>query len=329
VTDDLPVFGLMVKKHIGENQLDETPTISASRVGEGIAISFVANISHSEGDKTLFGTAKFAAFYTHGFVATCLDAMSGGRKTFDRVVGHFFGSLKLQPGRDKSTLFALAHQLRAGDRTGGFRYGVISKRPDEQPGFVERSVSFWLETDGKSWSVRDRFVDVQRDPKGGIEKMTELYFPDGQGPITLSAKPSEDKKFHLKLEAGEKSSGVESTPHAPLNTELWAAPELRKVATGSSPHYKYAFLDVSDADPSFHYVTLTRSAPGVLLEDVAQMGGTPAKKTGADIATKDELHVDARGLVTKEVSTDSISELVVTWGELPQPGSAHKAGAPK
>jgi hypothetical protein len=329
VTDDLPVFGLMVKKHIGENALDETPTISASKVGDGIAVSFVANISHAEGDKTLFGTAKFAAFYTHGFVATCLDAMSGGRKTFDRVVGHFFGSLKLQPGRDKSTLFSLGHQLRAGDRTGGFRYGVISKRPDEEPGFVERSVSFWLETDGKTWSVRDRFVDVQRDPKGGIEKMTELYFPDGQGPISLSAKPSEDKKFHLKLEAGEKSSGVESTPHAPLNTELWAAPELRKVATGSAPHYKYAFLDVNDADPSFHYVTLTRSAPGVLLEDVAQMSGTPAKKAAGDIATKDELHVDARGLVTKEVSTDSISELVVTWGELPQPGSARKAGASK
>jgi hypothetical protein len=326
VTDDLPVFGLMLKKHLGENNLDETPTLTTTRVGEGIGISFVANISHADGDKTLFGTAKFAALYTHGFVATCLDAMSGGRKTFDRVVGHFFGSLKLKPGRDKSTLFSVGHQLRAGDRTGGFRYGVISKRADDEPGFVERSVSFWLETDGKTWSVRDRFVDVERDPKGGIEKMTELYFPDGQGPVTLSAKPSEDKKFHLKLEAGDKSSGIESTPHAPLNTELWAAPELRKVATGSSPVYKYAFLDVVDSDPSFHYVTLTRQAPGVLLEDASQPASGTAKKASKDLATKDELHVDARGLVTKQVSTDLISELLVTWGELPQSG-VRKLGA--
>jgi hypothetical protein len=327
VTDDLPVFGLMLKKHLGDNNLDETPTITTSRVGEGIGVTFVANISHSEGDKTLFGTAKFAALYTHGFVATCLDAMSGGRKTFDRVVSHFFGSLKLKPGRDKATLFTLGHQLRAGDRTGGFRYGVISKRADEAPGFLERSVSFWLETDGKSWSVRDRYVDVERDPKGSIEKMIELYFPDGQGPVTLSAKPSEDKKFRLKLEAGDKSSGLESTPHAPLNTELWAAPELRKVATGSSHSYKYAFLDVVDADPSFHYVTLTRSAPGVLLEDASQPGtGTAKKAASGDLETKDELHVDARGLVTKQVGTEHISELLVTWGELPQPGSVRKLG---
>jgi hypothetical protein len=332
VTDELPVFGILLKKHLENDALDETPTVAAARVGDGIAVTFVANTTREEGDKTTVGTTKFAALYSRGFFATCLDSQAGGRKTFDRVVGHFFGSLKLGAGRDRSTLFAMGHQLRAGDRTGGFRYGAISKRADDAPGFVERSTSFWLETDGKTWSVRDTLVAVERDPKGTIEKMTELYFPDGQGPVALSAKPAEDsKKFRLKVESGEKSSGLESTPHAPLNTELWAAPELRKVASGTSPRYRYAILDVVDSDPVFHYVTLTRSAPGVLLEDDEAPAGSAAKKkaAGADPPTKDELRVDARGLVTKEVSTHYISEMLYTWGELPQPGAGRKAGGAK
>jgi hypothetical protein len=73
-------------------------------------------------------------------------------------------------------------------------------------------------------------------------------------------------------------------------------------------------------------VTLTRSAPGVLLEDDEGTGGAAAKKAaaGTDPPTKDELHVDARGLVTKEVSTHYISEVLYTWGELPHAGSAPK-----
>jgi hypothetical protein len=331
VTDELPVYGILLKKHLEGDALDETPTLAAARVGEGIAVTFVANTTREEGEKTTVGTTKFAALYARGFFATCLDAQAGGRKTFDRVVGHFFGSLKLGAGHDKSTLFAMGHHLRAGDRTGGFRYGVISKRADEDPGFTERSTSFWLETDGKTWSVRDTVIAVDRDPKGAVEKMTELFFPDGGAPLAISAKPSEDKKFRLKVETGEKSSGLESTPHAPLNTELWAAPELRKVASGSSQRYRYAILDVVDSDPAFHYVTLTRSAPGVLLEDDEGTGGAAAKKAaaGGDPPTKDELHVDARGLVTKEVSTHYISEVLYTWGELPSAGGAPRRDGAK
>jgi hypothetical protein len=321
VSTELHPFGLVLGGALQGAGLDEAPTLQTRRMGEGIAATFVANTAEKKDDETLFGTAKIAALFAHGYEATCVDLRAGGRKTFERVAGHFFESLKFKDNPGRPVVFAFGYQVRVGERTSGLRYNVISRRQDGEAGFVETSTHAWVETDGKTWSVRDGAQVVERDPRGGVEKMQNLYWRDGKGPMVLSAKASEDRKFRLKLDAGDKSTGIESTPKAPLNTELWAAPELLRVATGSSRSYRYAFLDVLDSDPSFHYLTLTRSAPGVLLEDQEALAGPGHAAQASD--SKDELHVDARGLVTKEVSTDSVSELIYTWGTLPTPLAGH------
>ena len=123
---------------------------------------------------------------------------------------------------------------------------------------------------------------------------------------------SEDGKFRLKSERAGKSDALESTPRAPLTTELWAASELSKVAKGKSASYRYATLGFDDAgDPKFSYITLSRSAPGVLLEE--------DKKAKGDLkgALKDELHLAADGTVTKEVATSFVSERIYSFGKLP------------
>jgi hypothetical protein len=318
VTTDSQAFGLLLHGVLGQNGLDETPVLEVKPIGEGISAWLVANISRLEDQKTIYGTAKLAALYAHGYVGVCLDLSAGGRKTFNRVAGHFFESLKFKENPKSTTLFAYGYQDHVGDRTTGFRYEVIRKRAEPDAGYVEAIAQFALETDGKTWEVKDAFRLVERDDKGGIDKMTNLFWFDGKGPAALSAKPSEDKKFRLKFESGNQTNGLESTPKAPLNTELWAIPELRKVASGASQSYRYAFLDLLDSDPAFHYITLTRTAPGVLLEDQEPLTASGKKNaTGGDGSSKDELHVDSHGLVTKEVSTQSVSELVYTWGELP------------
>jgi hypothetical protein len=313
VTTDLPAYGVVLKNFLDKATLDETPTIETTSVGEGFAVSFMANSSREIDTKTMFGTAKMSAFLAHGYFTLCLDDSAGLRQTFTRVTRHLFESLKFKDNPRGPVVFAYGYTERAGDRTAGFRFGALVRRSDPEPGYVESASHFFLETDGKSWSVKDAVHLVERDSKGGVEKLIELVWFDGKGPISLSAKPSEDKKFRLKLEAGNKTNSLESTPKAPLSTELWAAPDLLKVASGGASSFRYAFVDVIDSDPAFHYVTVTRSAPFVLLEEEEA-----GKKTAGEAApSKDELQIDPRGLVKKEVSTQTTAELVHTWGDLP------------
>lgn len=319
-------FGPELKGLLREAPLSEVPRIETKSRGEGIAVSFVSTTERQEADSIRIGTPKLAVLYAHGYMTVCADMMAGGRKTFDRVVGQFFDGLKFKPGSSSPAIFSSGYQERAGERTTGFRYHYIATRSGDEPGFSEFSAAFSLRTDGKTWRVVDQGQAVERDDKGDIQSMRTLYWLDGKGPIVLSAKPSEDKKFRLKLEAGTKSDSLEASPKAPLGTEFWSAPELLKVSSGSASSYRYAILTLNDSDPSFRYITLTRSKPGLLLEDEETLSssGKKAAKT-AEARPKDELHIDGRGLVTKEVSSDSVSELIHTWGELPSLLGTRKA----
>jgi hypothetical protein len=319
-TTDFQAFGPQLKEFLGEWKLSEVPQLEARSQGEGIAVRFVANAEHEEPQSLIVGTAKFAVLYAHGYAAVCLDRQPGGRRTFERVVGHFFQSLKFKAAAQSPTLFSTGYQERAGDRTTGFRYRFVTRRSGDAPGFSELSAAFSLETDGKTWRVMDYAQSVERDDAGEVASMRTLFWLDGKGPAVLSAKPSEDRKYRLKFEAGQKTDALEASPKAKLSTEFWSAPDLLKVSTGSSPSYRYAILTLHDSDPAFRYVTLTRSKPGVLLEDEETLSSTGVKVPEAgkgEPRSKDELYVDARGLVTKEVSSSSVSELVHTWGELP------------
>ena len=315
VATDQPVFGVMVKELLAQQRLNEMPTLGTEAVGEGLAVSFVADATRQKDSKTSYGTAKLAAHLAHCYLTLCFDPSAGLRETFTRVTHHFFESLKFKDNPGSPAMFAYGYQERAGERTVGFRFGSLSKRVSPDEGYIESSTHFFLATDEKAWEVRDSAAVVDRDAKGNIEKMIEMAWQDGKGPLSLSARPSEDKRFRLKVEVGNHTSGLESLPKAPLNTELWAAPDLLRVASGAAPSYRYAFIDLLDSDPAFHYITLTRGAPGVLLEAAEPMTG--GSKPAAAPTSKDELQLDAHGLVKKEVSTASVFDLIHTWGDLP------------
>ena len=313
VSDTIRALGPAIKTLIDKTQLDEMPVLEVKQTGEGIAAKFVANASGQDGDNVVVGTVKIAALYAHGYMALCYDGRAGGRKTFDRVVGHFFDTLKL---KSTITLFALGYQMRDGDRTSGVLYKSIAKRRGEsgdEEGFLEGGVAFRLVTDGKTWSTFDFAVLAERDARGTVEKVTDSFWKEGNGPMVLSAKATEEKKFRLKVEVGDKSSGLESTPSAPINSELWAAPELARVAAGTAPKYRYAVLDLDEQDPAFAYMLITRSAPGILSE----VQETKKKPAAGTPPSKNELHIDNHGIVTKEVDSTSVTELVHTWGSLP------------
>jgi hypothetical protein len=186
---------------------------------------------------------------------------------------------------------------------------------DGKPGTAEMHLSYAMESDGKTWKSIDGSLVVLRDPSGKVDLYRYAASAhDGTKLSVLSAKPSEDGKFRLKAERAGKSDALESTPRAPLTTELWAAAELSKVAKGKTPSYRYATLGYDDAgDPKFSYITLSRSAPGVLLEEEED------KKAKGDLkgALKDELHLAPDGTVTKEVATHFVSERIYSFGKLP------------
>ena len=170
VTTDLPAYGVVLKNFLDKSGLDETPTLETRAVGEGLAVAFVANSSREVDTKTMFGTAKMAALLAHGYFTLCLDDSAGLRETFTRVTRHFFESLKFKDNPRGPAIFAYGYQERAGDRTAGFRFGALVKRGDTDPGYVESSAHFFLETDGKSWEVKDAVHVRRARPEGGHRK---------------------------------------------------------------------------------------------------------------------------------------------------------------
>jgi hypothetical protein len=313
-------FGPILKAAQGTAGLTETPQLTTRSVGAGIAISFVAQSIIETEHGRFPGTVKVAALYTKGYTAVCSDNFVGGRKTFDRVVDGFFAGLRVEDNPQFPKLFAIGYRSRSGDRVDGLRYDMIAGRADGEPGFVEISTAFRLRTDGKTWEVSDWGHAITRDERGTTESyLTEVY-ADGDGPLLLSAKPSEDGRVRVKSEVGNRSDAIELTPKAPLSTELWSLVEMQKLSTGARESFRYAQPALEDGDPSFNYIELSRLGPRLLGEREVRHGqlGKP-KKGDAKSDTFDELHLDERGVVVKEVATDSVVELIHSSGELPAP----------
>lgn len=309
-------FGTIVAHRLDGMGPAETPKVSVKKIGEGIAIEWLANTQgQNEEGGTVVGTTKVATLYSQGYSATCSDARAGGRATFRRVVFDFFSSLRFAPNPRRPAHAALGYDVRRGDQSSGFRYGLVEKRGDGKPGIAEVHLTYAMESDGKVWKSIDGSLVVLRDPNGKVDLYRYAATAhDGTKLGVLSAKPGEDGKFRLKSERAGKSDALESTPRAPLTTELWAASELSRVAKGKSASYRYATLGFDDAgDPKFSYITLSRSAPGVLLEEEED------KKAKGDLkgALKDELHLAPDGTVTKEVATSYVVERIYAFGKLP------------
>jgi hypothetical protein len=308
-------FGGMIASRLDGAGLMDLPKLTVAKTGDGMSVTFMANWMKSGQDTNIVGTLKLATFYSQGYSATCADGAPGGRQTFERVVGDFFRSLKLAPNPGRPAMMTMAYDLRQGDRSTGFRYGLIEKRMGKRPGSAEIDFAFRLDTDGKTWRTADRSLLALRSPSGKIELYRHAFSgPGGKTVAVLSAKPAEDGKFRLKIERGDKTDALEATPKAPLTTELWSAGEFAKVSRGVRPSYRYAILGLDDTgDPAFHYVAITRSSPGVLLEE-----DETSKKNAKDLdaTLKDELHILDDGSVTKEVGATAISQRIYTWGKL-------------
>jgi len=321
-------FGAIIAHRLDGAGLVEMPKLTVAKTGEGMSATFVANWMKNTQELNTVGTLKVATFYSQGYSATCSDTQPGGRKTFERVVGDFFRSLKLAPNPGRPAMMTMAYDLRQGDRSTGFRYGLVEKRIGGKAGTAEIDFAFRLKTDGKTWQGSDNSLLVARTATGSVELYRHAFSgANGQALVVLSAKPSEDGKFRLKLERGAKTDALEATPKAPLSTELWSAGEFAKVARGARPNYRYATLGVDETgDPTFNYLSITRSSPGVLLEEEEA-----GKKNDKDLeaSLKDELHVLDDGSVTKEVSTDSIAQRIHTWGRLPDGTGALEPQEPR
>jgi hypothetical protein len=320
-------FGAIIANRLNGAGLIEMPKLGIAKTGDGITVGMVANWMKPGEDVNTVGTLKVAVLFSQGYSATCSDVRPGGRKTFDRVVGEFFRSLKFAPNPTRPAFMTMAYDLRQGDRSTGFRYGLIEKRIGGKPGSAEIAFTFRLKTDGKTWTTMDNSLLVARDPAGNVELYRHAIGGDnGKTLAVLSAKPAEDRKFRLKLERGEKTDALESTPKAPLSTELWSAGEFAKVARGTRPSYRYATIGVDDTgEPAFRYISITRSAPDVLLEE--EEGDKKSDEKDLAATLKDELHVVGDGSVAKEVSADSVSQRIFVWGKLPDTTGAPTAVA--
>ena len=319
-------FGTVVKKALvlGEHQLGlhETPTLAVDQLGNGVAVSFVANAGLKTQESLVVGTLKLSALYLPGVTISCVNHTAGGRATFQRLVAGLWKSLKLRQDKAAPAVFALGQRWRRGDRTIGFSFDSI-RRKKKDGSFAELHTVFYLRSNEKSWEVFDSVRIVERSNSGIISKYTRLIWPNGRGPLELIAKPSEGGKLRIKSKVGAASDAIELTPQVPLGTELWEAAALRRVATGAESQHGYSMPSVDDDDPSLNYVTLTQARDGVVQESIRRHGKTGENTAAAD--PDDQLFIDGRGLVKKQVGAEVVIELIHTWGSLPT--VVHKAGA--
>ena len=306
-------FGQVVKALQGSAWLVETPRLATRALGSGVVVDFVGNGEYETEDGPFPVALKLSAFYAGGYSAFCMDALPGGRATFERVAHGYFSSLKLAPNPRFPDLFELAYRRRVGDQTVGFSYGLLARRDDGEDGFAERTTFFAIRTDEASWSVSDLVHTIRRDGHGRPESSSVWASKDGGTWVSVSAKPAEDGRFRVKWAAGQRSDALELTPKAPLSSELWSAVELRQIARGRRKSFRYAIPSFDDGDPSLGYVELSRLRRGVVGQRARQHGDLIAgRDKSSDLVT--ELHVDERGIVVKEVRTLGVSELIHSAG---------------
>ncbi len=324
VSTDFEPFGPIVKAFLGPTWLIEPPSLAAEDRGEGIAVTFVANNEFESETGRMAGTAKVSSLYAQGYMVTCFDGAAGGRKTFTRVVSGFFDSLQFSERPRDPAVFSMAYRIREGDRTTGFRYGFVTTDGKSNPRFTEHSTSFSLMLGDGEWKVHDSVTSVVRTADSAVERYRRFTWWDGKGPRVLSAKPSEDGRLRIKTEIGQRVDALELTPKAALDTELWAAARLQRLATNQTEQYVYAWPIVDDGDPSLGYIVLSPGSAGVVMERFrSHRRFDEAPDPARDV--RDELHVDERGMVTKEVTSTAINELLYARGEIP--GSAPEGAA--
>lgn len=314
-------LGAFIHKVLGKCVLDESPELTVRKsADDSLAARFKANCSHDEDGTRYFGTAKVAINYRPGMTTICGDIGPGAIKTFDRITSQIFDSTKTRTPED--FLYQSSSRGRRGDTVNAFSYSYVHKTED---GFAEHHTHFYLHDEEKSWNTFETSLSIERSTDGDVETYARQYVKNGDTLASLSAKPSENGRFRLKAERSGHSDSLEITPQAPLSSETWEAPSLRRVANSSNASHRYSFVELSDdGDPTLGYSKLTRGGENVVLEEFESSG--KRKKTD-EPKEKNEITVDAGGFSIKQVSAHSVTERLGSTGALPPASAKSKPNA--
>ncbi len=304
-------FSEAVKSVQGQDStLTTPPVLWVQTRGDALRVQFTANLAARDDENTV-GTLKLAAYYADGYTLMCHDRRAGAMKTFPRVVNGFWDSLVRTP---TSTPVAVQrYLLREGDTPVGFREKYAQRTDDG--GIEETYLSFRMRTDGKTWSVWDHGQYWERDADGKVLEVTHTWWQDGAKSLTMNAKATEAGRYRVKSTVGEASNAIELTPKAPLGTEWSSALKFRELGAAKK-EFRYADPKLDESqDPSFNYIVLRPAKTGLLKETeephVAPRGN---KRT----PSADDLFIDERGVVKKEVAEDHVAELIFERGTYPE-----------
>ncbi|NOU34160.1 MAG: hypothetical protein HOO96_40225 [Polyangiaceae bacterium] len=310
-------FGVLVSRALGKMRLDELPRVEVAwgkgSGGDGSLVArFDADGSYETDDQsnTMYGSAKIAARYAPGHTFFCGDTSTGQRKATERLTTQLFESVKIKGIPER--VVQQAYVERRGQTAAGFRFGFVRKA--DEGGFFEVESQFRVESTDTTWEVRDYTTSVTRDAKGVVETVRRVGAVGGEYVSVLTAKPGEAGRLRVKLEAGGKSDALEITPRVALSTELWESPSLLRVAGGRAPKHRYAYVTTRDGEPTLGYANLTRVRPGMVQEEI-EIQGVKVKDQAKQ--QRNELSLDERGFVTKQVSSDSVYERIHLSGSLP------------
>lgn len=309
VSTGLQPFGQQIHHVAREPKALAQPTFDAREEPYGLSGHFAVDaLVEEEGQPTLM-SLKLSTLYSHAQTFTCLDLQPGGKETFKRVVGDLFASLTFEDPAGYTQKHSLGYVKRQGNEAKGFRFVQVGQVDDET---VQTSLYFTLEQSKEQWQTLDRDVFTLRDRGGDLSKYQARHWMHSLGPVVITAKPSEGGKLRIKVENGNKSNALEMTPRADISTEERMAPELMALARrrGKTTRYGIPGLD-EDGDPTLFYSVLEHHEPGIVHERVVSHADFNKKTDEAP----SELHVDAYGVVTRQVDADHIIELVHREGQ--------------
>jgi hypothetical protein len=236
----------------------------------------------------------------------CAADFARSEASFDSALERTLMSLRVRaerPDAPSTVLYSEVREVTSAGSQLGFARRSLRMRPSG--GTLLQETHFAFERSGRSFSYYG-VVDAQLfGAKGTLEKM----FGQAWAGASLSrrwqveatgSKGAYDYLITDGTRSGERRGNV--TPELPFSEELLMAPALRELAEGKRSSLKYSVFSTRAALPKI--IELKAAEPGTVLE--------------MDDSETDELYINDKGAVAREMGHPITFRLLAAAGNLPQ-----------
>jgi hypothetical protein len=276
-----------LKRELGEGNIIIGPSaFGVEAVADGIAMQLAVDYL-KEG---AFYTFKVAVLYARGNVAMCSDHTVGLRGRFRDASKKLFSSLRFTPNPSSRVTFAAGYRDQENGALSGFHVVTTVKTAE---GSTETS-TYFQRRPNKFLSMGDHSHITFRNLTG--EHIREVAI---SGDSRMDIRSINKNLVSVTLHRDGKDSDWKIPAPVELNTEVGMANTIAELISSNRQEAKYGNVIQDNLEPKIQIVTLTRLTVTTLREEFDNFSN--------------ELTIDSKGYVSREVSADSTSDRIAVF----------------